>query len=201
MKKLFLITALALSAIGVNAQEQGKIRVGADLGLALPNAGIGFAADLDARYNITDNINAGILLTSFAGVKDITADINNTLTTMTVGGSSGFLVHGDYYFNKGTNSFAPFLGAGLGAFGVSNIQITSNDNSSSAGSLSVSDESKFGGVIRGGFEAGHFRLGLSYYLIPSSSLYDLTATRVGSTGNSYLNLTLGFYLGGGSWRK
>lgn len=201
MKKLVLIAALALSIIGANAQEQGKVRGGANLGFAFPNAGIGFGADLDGRYNITDNINAGILLTTFFGMKDIDTDINNTLTTMTIGVSSGFLVHGDYYFNDGTTNFAPFLGAGLGSFGVSNIQITSNDQSSAAGSISASDATKFGGVIRGGFEAGHFRLGLSYYLIPSSSLYNLYATRIGSTGNSYLNLTLGFYLGGGSWKK
>lgn len=201
MKKLFFIVVLAIVTLSSSAQEQGKIRGGANLGFAFPNAGIGFAADLDLRYNITDNINAGLLLTSFAGFKDMTADVNSSLTTMTVGASSGFLVHGDYYFNDGTSSFAPFLGAGLGSFGVSNIHITSNETSSSTSSISASDATKFGGVIRGGFEAGHFRLGLSYYLIPSSDLYDLSATRIGTTGNSYLNLTLGFYLGGGKWRK
>lgn len=201
MKKLFFIVALAIATLSSSAQEQGKIRAGANLGFAFPNAGLGFAADLDARYNITDNINAGILLTTFFGVKDLSIDPNTSVSTSTIGGSSGYLVHGDYYFNKGTSSFAPFLGAGLGAFGVSNIQITSDQSSSSTGSLSVSDATKFGGLIRGGFEAGHFRLGLSYYLVPSSDLYDLSAAYVGSTGNSYLNLTLGFYFGGGKWKK
>lgn len=201
MKKLFLIAVLVLSITKVSAQEQGKIRGGANLGLAFPNAGIGFAADLDFRYNITYNINAGLLLTSFGGVKDITTSIDNSLTTMTVGASTGTLLHGDYYFNNGTNNFAPFLGAGLGSFRVSNIQITSNDETNAAGSISASDQNKLGGVIRTGFEAGHFRVGLSYYLIAPSSLYNLLATKVGSTGNNYLNLTLGFYLGGGNWAK
>lgn len=201
MKKLFFIAALVMATVSVSAQEQGKIRVGTNLGFGFPNAGLGFAIDLDARYNITNNINAGILLTSFGGFKDLYADVNGGLTTMTMGGSSGYLVHGDYYFSEGTSSFAPFLGAGLGGFGVSNIQVSSDDNSSVTNSLSFSDATKFGGVIRGGFEAGHFRMGLSYYLIPSSDLYDLSGARIGTTGNSYLNLTLGFYLGGGHWKK
>ena len=200
MKKLFFIAALAIATLSASAQEQGKIRVGTNLGLGFPNAGLGFAIDLDARYNITNNINAGILLTSFGGFKDLSADVNSGLTTMTMGGSSGYLAHGDYYFSEGTSSFAPFLGAGLGGFNVSNIQVSS-DESGSTGSLSFSDATKFGGVIRGGFEAGHFRMGLSYYLIPSSDLYDLNGARIGTTGNSYLNLTLGFYLGGGHWKK
>jgi hypothetical protein len=56
-------------------------------------------------------------------------------------------------------------------------------------------------VLRGGFEAGHFRMALDYYLIPKSEVYDLSNNLLGFTKNSYLNLSIGFYLWGGKWSK
>ncbi|MDD3078122.1 MAG: hypothetical protein PHH37_03335 [Paludibacter sp.] len=197
-----IIVLIAIVVIGIQAsfgQTQGKIRVGFDLGLALPHAGAGITGDLDARYNITDNINAGILLSSAALLKDISA--SSTTGTLVVGANSAFLVHGDYYFGKGLSLFSPFLGAGLGKYSVSNIQITSDDTSADANSISVPSESKFGGLIRGGFELGHFRMALSYNMIPASSVYDLSSNYVGTTGNNFVNLSLGFYFGGGHWKK
>jgi len=47
MKKLFLCLLIVVLSVNMNAQEMGKIRGGLDLGLAFPNAGLGFSSDLE----------------------------------------------------------------------------------------------------------------------------------------------------------
>jgi outer membrane protein W len=94
---------------------------------------------------------------------------------------------GDYYFNKGTSFFAPFIGAGLGAFNYFEFNLF-GPNSYSANTI--------GGAIRGGFELYKIRLALEYYLIPSTVTYN-----GGIAPNSYLTVNIGLYLGGGKWRK
>ena len=60
MKKIFLLAFVMLAIAGVHAQEKGKIRVGVDAGLTFPNSGFGIDGGLDVRYNIMDNLNAGV---------------------------------------------------------------------------------------------------------------------------------------------
>ena len=59
MRKSIFIIMLVFFAIKISAQEKGKIRYGGDLGVAIPNLGIGITGNLEARYNILDNFNAG----------------------------------------------------------------------------------------------------------------------------------------------
>jgi hypothetical protein len=60
-----------------------------------------------------------------------------------------------------------------------------------------------GGALRAGFEAGKFRMALEYYLIPATTKYDVVNIMKpeGSSANSYLSLNVGFYFGGGKWKK
>jgi outer membrane protein X len=195
MKKLVLSLLIVAFAFNMNAQEKGKIRVGLDAGLAFPNAGIGFNGDIDLRYNIMDNLNAGVKF----GFAALGKDISLSGGTGTVSAMTYSLITSDYYFNKPESSFAPFLGAGLGSFSIGNVQVITSSNENTASNLLV--EHKIGGLLRGGFEAGHFRMALEYYLIPRSSLVDINNNIIGTTGNGFLNLSIGFYLGGGHWRK
>jgi hypothetical protein len=66
--------------------------------------------------------------------------------------------------------------------------------------VGLGSSSKFGGMVRAGFELGHFRLGVEYNLIPSTKItgddgaggtYSVTAK------NSYLGFKAGFFFGGG----
>ena len=57
-------------------------------------------------------------------------------------------------------------------------------------------DGKFGGLIRAGFELGKLRLAASYNLIGKSDLGEGVEVK-----NSYLGISLGFYLGGGKWKK
>jgi hypothetical protein len=51
-------------------------------------------------------------------------------------------------------------------------------------------------LIRGGIELGKFRLALEYNLIPKSDL------EIGeSIDNSYFGASIGFFVGGGKWKK
>lgn len=197
MKKLILCLIISVFVLNLNAQEKGKIRVGIDGGLGFPNSGLGFAGGLDARYNITDNINAGIRVGGAALFKDI------YVNTVTINGINNYLITSDYYFNNDKSSFAPFLGGGIGVNSIQNIKMTiANGASTSISNTSgFLMESKIGALFRGGFEAGHFRMTAEYHLIPNSKVVDLNNAIVGTTGNSYLNISIGFYIGGGYWRK
>jgi hypothetical protein len=150
-----------------------------------------------------DNINAGIKFTGDILIKDIAVDNAAQTVSMTAGVIGSTLATGDYYFTKGTSIFAPFLGAGLGIYNVVNVGVTASgtDIPTTPNTAGITAEDKFGGLIRGGFELGHFRMGLEYYLVPSSNLYDLNSNVIGVSNNSFLQLSVGFYFGGGHWKK
>ena len=204
MKKVILCLLVIALTFSVNAQEKGKIRVGLGLGLGLPANGAGFGGDLDIRYNIMDNINAGIKFTGDMLMKDIAVDQINNTASVTAGVIGSTLATGDYYFTSGKSIFAPYVGAGLGIYSVLNMKITASgsDIPTTPSTAGLTSQDLFGGLIRGGFELGHFRMGLEYYLVPNSSLYDVnTGLYSGTTNNSFLRLSLGFYFGGGHWKK
>lgn len=206
MKKLFLIVLISIFVINLNAQEKGKIRVGFDAGLGLPNSGFGINGNIDIRYNIMDNLNVGLKFNPGFSVKDVLVDEVAPSASLTTSLISSTLLTSDYYFNNGSSGFAPYLGGGLGLFNIMNLgmSVSGTDEMPTPPSdfTGIEPETKFGGMLRGGFEAGHFRLGLEYYLIPKSTLIDiLTLTPNGTSRNSFLNLTLGFYFGGGKWKK
>jgi len=192
---LFVVTG-----ISVISQQKAKIRVGLNAAMAYPQDGLGFTGDWDIRYNFSNRFNAGIMFNGSIQNKD---NINNGGTNLsTFNGSTGFMAHGDYYFNKPGSIFATFLGGGIGSIKVANIQIGTIEQSGEGfGKFAVSAENTTQALIRGGFEAGHFRMALNYHIIPRSTLYDLVNLSIGSTRNNYVSLSIGFYLGGGRWSK
>lgn len=178
MKKLFLLVIIIAIGFNVSAQEKGKFRVGLDLGYVFANEGGGALFDLEPKYNLTDNSNIGLRIGTAASVSDSDSEVDANVS---------LLGTYDYYFNNGSSSVAPFLGAGLGLFILGDISDSSN---------SVSLGSQFGGLIRGGIELGKFRLALEYNLIPKSDL------EIGeSIDNSYFGASIGFFVGGGKWKK
>jgi len=198
MKKLLLCLFVTTFVITLQAQQKGKIRVGFDAGLALPNLGAGFNGGMDIRYNIMDNVNAGVKFSGALLIKDMVIDEVANTASLTTSVISSTLVTSDYYFNDGTKSFAPFLGGGLGLYKVVNIGLSVSGTTQPEPPTNTSiflAENKFGGLLRGGFEAGHFRMALEYYLVPSSTLVDINNVSMGTTGNSFVNLSIGFYLG------
>jgi outer membrane protein W len=190
MKKIFYALLLML-AVGqvAQAQEQGKFRVGLDLGYTMPDGGGGVLIAVEPKYNIADNMNIGIRFESAAMAKNV----GETEADLTASGTySGTF---DYYFNSGSSSFAPFLGGGVGYSTLGNLS-SSVDTELVEGSVELEVDGKFGGLIRAGFEAGKFRLAATYNLIGKTDLGEGAEIK-----NSYLGISLGFYLGGGKWKK
>jgi outer membrane protein X len=207
MKKLIFGLLLCFFVVSLNAQERGKIRVGGNLGLAVPTAGFGGSIDLlDIRYNILDNFNAGVKFGGAFMLRDV-SEINESMTmgeaTMHI--SSNFMLVGDYYFNKGTSAFAPFIGGGIGSFSIFDIymQVQEGEEYNYTYDELPAVSSTLGGALRAGFELGKFRVALEYYLLPQTDKYDVAniMQSAGKSNNSYLSLNMGFYFGGGKWRK
>ena len=203
MKKIVLLLLSVVMFAGVSAQEQGRIRVGFDGGLDIPNSGVGLGGGLDIRYNIKDNINVGLKFAGDVMGKNIYVDESTLTASVTAGAVSSTLVTGDYYFSKGESMFAPFVGGGFGLYKIANVKATVTGDQVPelpTNFTNYTPDRKFGALIRGGFELGHFRLGIEYNIIPKSAVYEVTDGSVGLASNSFVKLSLGFYLGGGKWK-
>ena len=178
MKKLFTITFLILGIMGINGQEEGKFRVGLDLGYVFENDG-GTLFSIEPKYNITSNSNIGIRLGTAASIGISDADANISI-----------LGTYDYYFNSQNSSTSPFLGVGLGYYALGDI------GGGGPGGLPVNLGEQFGALVRGGVELGKFRIALEYNILPKSDLEFGESIK-----NSYLGASIGFYIGGGKWKN
>ena len=188
MKKLFYAFIVMASLVQwTHAQEQNKFRVGLDFGYVMPDGGGGILLAIEPKYNVADNMNIGLRFESAAMAKNITTggvDVEADLAA-----SASYLGTFDYYFHNGSSSFAPFMGAGVDYSTLANLGFEE------LGPGEIEVDGKFGGLIRAGFELGKFRLAASYNLIGKSEIEGAEIK------NSYFGISLGFYLGGGKWKK
>ncbi len=191
MKKLFYAFIVMASLVQwAHAQEQNKFRVGLDFGYAMPDGGGGILLAIEPKYNVADNMNIGLRFESAAMAKNITA--GGASIEAELASSTSFTGTFDYYFSSGTSSFAPFLGAGIGYNALANAEIKIDG----FGSEKAEVDGKFGGLVRAGFELGKLRLAATYNLIGKSDLGEGAEIK-----NSYFGISLGFYFGGGKWKK
>lgn len=190
MKKIFFAFLLMLAVVPVSqAQEQGKFRVGLEAGYTMPDGGGGVLLAIEPKINIADNMNVGIRFESAAMAKNV----GTTEADLTA--SASYLGTFDYYFNSGSSSFAPFIGAGAGYSSLGNLSSSVEEEGVQVSS-ELEVDGKFGGLFRAGFEAGKFRLAATYNLIGKTDFGGGAEVK-----NSYLGISLGFYLGGGKWKK
>lgn len=198
MKKIIL-TAIAVFAFATGySQEEGKFRVGLDFGYTIPsNGGGGVLLSIEPKYNLKDNMNVGLRIGAAAMVRDLNRNGESTSAKISANGS--YVGTYDYYFNNSGGSFVPYVGGGVGYYSIANVEF--DDVNSSTETVGLDATGKFGGLLRGGFEWGKFRMGLEYNLVPKSTLQDVSGAEVGTIANSYLGIHLGFYLGGGKWNK
>jgi outer membrane protein X len=178
MRNITLSLLLVLGLTAMNGQELGKFRVGLDLGyffsLGEGTGAGGIFLSIEPKYNLTDNSNIGLRL----GVATDNSVFGNS--------SASILGTYDYYFNTVNSLISPFLGVGLGLFAFENIILFGANNS----------YDEYGALIRGGVELGKVRIALEYNIIPKTDL------QIGeSVKNSYFGASIGFYVGGGKWKK
>lgn len=201
MKKLFSILFLLIILQNTYAQKQNSFRGGANIDIALPAGGFGAGANLDLRYNILDNLNAGLKIGSMFSTRNISADKTELTGSVTVSILNSYLIHSDYYFNYDNSIWAPYIGAGFGIYNISNVKVEVNEKPDYSNLLNFSKDMKPGALIRAGVEIGWFRVGAEYNFIPRSDLYDITKKPVATTSNSYFGITAGFYFSNARWGK
>jgi hypothetical protein len=194
---IFILSAtISLSVKGQDAVLLKPFKVDLSIGYAIPGGegtkgGILFA--FEPKYAVIPNLAVGLrmegaIIAKFNGYDE---DGNAMATKVKAAGS--YLATGDYYF---TNNYAlrPFAGAGAGIFSIAAMEVDSDNGNVSGGS-------KFGGMVRAGIEAGHFRLGLEYNIVPKTTYegYDSDGNYVTglSSSNNYIGIKIGACIGGG----
>ena len=196
MKKL-LMSALAISAVVcVTAQDQTfkPFKVDISLGYAIPGGsgskgGVLFV--IEPKYALNDKIAVGLRMEAAVVARVSGTNAAGEFENGEIKAASSYLATGDYYFN--TNPFRPFAGAGIGVFTVASASNNNGNEAAGAGS-------KFGGMVRGGFETGHFRAAVEYNLVGSSDLPGFNSNGTPTTvksKNGYIGIKIGFLIGGG----
>ena len=188
IKKILVCAVVASMATSMFAQEQGKVRGGINVGAAIPDGGVGLVFDLNLGYKLADNMTVGARYGSA-----LIAKASPDGTSGSVSGNGNIIGTFDYYLNPGGRSFAPFAGVGAGLYTVASV-------AAGTGFIGADAGNKFGGLLTAGFELGRFRVAAEYNLIPATEVTML----LGGTEkvqNSYLAVTLGFYIGGGKWGR
>ncbi|MBA4153267.1 outer membrane beta-barrel protein [Flavobacterium sp.] len=193
MKKVILSVVALLFFGFVQAQREGGFRVGLDVGYIPASGGAGVSFDIEPKYNIKENMNVGLRIGIAAIARDVEEIGNTTFVTATAIGS--YIATFDYYFPSG-KSFVPFVGGGMGYSTA--LSVRASEDTDVEG---LDPDSGFGGLIRGGFEWGKFRMNLEYNFVPKTPLYREGQVTTGDISNSYFAVNLGFYIGGGKWKK
>ncbi|WP_318309326.1 hypothetical protein [Flagellimonas crocea] len=191
MKKIAFAFLLMLAMVQVSqAQEEGKFRVGLEAGYTMPDGGGGVLLAIEPKYNIAANMNVGIRFESASMAKNFGSFETSLSSSVSYSGTF------DYYFTSASSSFAPFIGAGAGYHLPGTIGFDNDSYDEELLEADILVDEKFGGLIRAGFEAGKFRLAATYNLVGKSELLEAVEVK-----NSYLGISVGFYLGGGKWKK
>ncbi|WP_158858722.1 hypothetical protein [Lunatibacter salilacus] len=200
-KLIILLVGVFAFANMLFAQEEGMFRVGMDLGYTVPGSGGGgLLFYLEPKYNIEDNLNIGLRLGTAAMVRDLEYYNLTDEITGKVSANASVAFTADYYFNTPGNNFAPFLGGGLGYMSFASLAWESDfEDEDFVGAFDA--RNALAPFLRAGFESGKFRLSLDYYIVPTSKIVNSQGAVIGESGNSYLGIAVGFYVGGGKWRN
>ena len=200
MKKILVLSAAVLSISMVRAQSGGgefqPFKVDLAIGDAIPQgsgAKGGVLFSLEPKYAVMNQLSVGLRLEAALMERGFTSSDGSSASAK-VAAASSYLLTGDYYLSN--KAFRPFVGAGVGVYQLASASFDDNTNDGAVGTGSAT---KFGGMLRAGFELQHFRLGVEYNLVGKSSEtsddgYGDVVTV--SSKNSYLGIKLGFFIGG-----
>jgi outer membrane protein X len=192
---LVLGTIVSISSIAQSESDLKPFKVDVSLGYAIPGGsgakgGVLFA--IEPKYAVMSNLAVGLRMEAAVVARFSGYDADGYPNNASVKAAGSYLATGDYYFSD-NYKFRPFAGAGAGIFSLASAEINSTQEGVSAGS-------KFGGMIRGGIEVSHFRLGLEYNIVPKTTFtgYDSNGEEAKLTSkNSYIGIKLGVCIGGG----
>jgi outer membrane protein W len=200
-KLIILIVGVFAFANTLFAQEEGMFRVGMDLGYTVPSdGGGGLLFYLEPKYNIQDNLNIGVRIGMAAMVRNLHYYSVTDDLTGKVSANASIALTADYYFNTPGKNFAPFVGGGFGYMSFASLEFdTGFIDEAYEGNFD--ERNAIAPFIRAGFESGKFRLSLDYNIVPKSIIVNSQGQEIGDSGNSYLGIAIGFFVGGGKWRN
>jgi len=199
--KKVLFVVFMLTSLAASAQEFKPFKVNLSLGYAKPSGGGasgGVLFSVEPKYGLNDNIDLGLRVESALVARGVT--VSGESATGDVAAIGSGVLTGNYYFSTG--GFRPFVGVGLGLFSIASAGVLTVDNGQTEENVTFSGATKFGGMVRAGFKAGHFVLGVEYNAISASDGLSISSSANASTisiKNSYLGVKLGFDIGGGRY--
>jgi len=185
MKKLLLLALMAISINFANAQDYKPFQLYSGVGYAIPQGGGGFLFDIEPAYRINDQISVGLRWEVAAMARVVGNE------EASISGTSSYTLNGKYYL--GNSNFRPYVGAGIGAFGLASVSTSSNGAGAGA-------ETKIGFYPRIGFDWGHFNINIDYNFIPNSEVEGVDSNGNATTfdvANSYLGIRIGAFIFGG----
>jgi hypothetical protein len=211
MKRIFMaaISLLALTVLhaqdlsvvkapSFNQHRYNPFKVDISMGFALPqgpgaSGGVLFA--IEPKYSIIDKFAVGLRLEAAIMAHGWVAS-DGSSASANVAANASYLATYDYYLPG--LIFRPFVGGGTGIYNMASASFSeSGQNSSTAAAAS----SKFGTMVRSGFEVGHFRLAVEYNFIgkTTQTVTDGSGNTIAtiSARNSYAGFKIGFFFGGG----
>lgn len=201
MKK-YLTTIFALFlAFSVQSQQQDRFRFQMDIGAAAPqDGGVGALVNLEPQVLVKRNLALGLRMGVAGLARDVVYyQIPNDYTGELAANVS-FAGTANYYFNYCKGRSAPYIGGGIGYYTFSNVKIEDpNIGPGDVGDLRASYA--WAPMVRAGVELGKFRIGAEYNFVPESDLQNTSGQVVGQAKNQYFGFTLGFFVGGGQWRR
>jgi len=199
MKNLLAIFILS-TVISLSARSQESVfkpfKVDVSLGYAIPGGdgakgGVLFA--VEPKYSVIPALSVGLRMEGAVVARFSGYDQNGDPMDASVKASGSYLVTADYYY-RANKSFRPFTGTGVGIFSVAGVEATQNDGNVSAGT-------KFGTVVRSGFEFSHFRFGVEYNIVGKTKFTGYDGDGNPTTGltsnNNYMGIKIGAVIGGG----
>lgn len=200
MKKIVLIVFAVTITLSASAQNPDHIfkpfKVDVAMGIAIPQGSgtnLGFNGAIEPKYAVLEQLAVGLRIEGLAAVHNFNVGEYQNDSEGDVTTSTSYLGTADYYFSN--RAFRPFVGAGLGVYKTGKTTYKSADGSYY--DYDIPSSSKFGGMIRAGFEVLHFRLGAEYNFVGNSS-YTSPYTQ-GQLKNGYFSLKFGVFIGGGKY--
>src|SRR5260221_2936466 len=211
MKNILIAGISLLSISMVKAQSTGSSGSGSEsmfnpfkvdvaFGAAIPSGSGskgGVLFSIEPKYAIMDQLAVGLRIEGAVTARGF-VNPDGTTASADVKASGSYLATGDYYFTN--TAFRPFAGAGAGIFSLAAASYSASSGGDTY-TTQLASSTKFGGMIRAGFEVGHFRLGVEDNLIGNTSIpiSNRNGTTVGTVAakNSYLGIKAGFFFGGG----
>lgn len=200
MKNKFLVLALVGIIVSSSAMAQSEsnlkpFKVDVSLGYAIPGGtgakgGVLFA--IEPKYAVISKLSVGLRMEAAVIARFSGYDAEGSVNSASVKAAASYLATGDYYFSD-NYSLRPFAGAGAGIFSLANAEVNDDQGVISGGT-------KFGGMVRGGIEMKHFRLGIEYNIVPKTTFtgFDSNGDEAKLTSkNGYIGIKLGVCIGGG----